>query len=76
MIEIKETAYTTRYDEVVTLIQKWHDDGVSTEEILGIISTVRESVKFTFGVYMRDAIEKKKEKSSEQGDKHDTRGNH
>jgi pyruvate-formate lyase-activating enzyme len=71
MIEVKETAYTTRYDEVVTLIQKWHDDGVSTEEILGIISTVKESVKFSFAMYLRDAIEKQKEKPSEQGDKHD-----
>jgi hypothetical protein len=71
MTEIKETAYTTRYDEVVSLIQKWHDDGASTEEILGIISTVKESVKYTFAIYLRDAIEKQKEKSSEQGNKHD-----
>jgi hypothetical protein len=71
MIEIKETAYTTRYDEVVSLIQKWHDDGASTEEILGIISTVKESVKFTFAIYLRDAIEKQKANLSEQGDKHE-----
>lgn len=71
MIEIKETPYTTRYDEVVTLIQKWHDDGVSTEEILGIISTVKESVKYSFAVYLRDAIGKQKYKPSEQGNKHE-----
>ena len=69
MIEIKETAYTTRYDEVVSLIQKWHDEGASTEEILGIISTVKESVKYTFAVYLRDAIEK--QKAEKQKDKHE-----
>ena len=64
MTEIKETAYTTRYDEVVTLIQKWQADGVSTEEIFGIISTVKASVGYSFAIYVRDAIEKQKERQA------------
>jgi hypothetical protein len=62
MTEIKETTYTARYDEVVALIQKWSDDGVSMEEILGIISTIKESVKYSFAIYIRDGIERQKEK--------------
>ena len=61
MNEIKETTFTTRYDEVITLIKKWQADGASTEEILGIISAIRESVKYSFAIYIRDAIERMKE---------------
>ena len=61
MNEIKETTFTTRYDEVITLIKKWQADGTSTEEILGIISTVQKSVEYSFGTYLRDAIERMKE---------------
>ena len=61
MNEMEKITFISHYNEVIALIRKWQDDGASTPEIFGIISTVQKSVEYSYGAYLREAMSKMKE---------------
>ena len=55
----EETPFTKRHDELAALANKWaNEDGVSAEEIIGIVGAFHESVKFSFAVHLRGVFER------------------
>ena len=61
------TKYNEAYDKLINITNEWiHKDDMSIEEVLGLISTFRESLKFSFCNYLAyHAKQQLKEKENE-----------